>query len=224
MYLMCFKYSIEIDLNFNALKSYCVAFLPKLYKLALPELHINSMPISYTDSIKYLGYIFSSNNNDDAEMLRQMRLLYCRSNRLVRLFSKHVAKLSLLSYVEVFAQRFTVLFSKCSKTVLIELCRSFCTTFYCPYFWTQYKKATFSKLRVAYNNVYRKILGLCRRSSASEMFVTNNILNFEALIRKSIFAFTSRLSISNNAIICTIQKSWVIRETVWKSWTDKLYL
>ena len=62
---MCFKYSIEIDLNFNALKSYCVAFLPKLYKLALPELHINSMPISYTDSIKYLGYIFSSNNIDD---------------------------------------------------------------------------------------------------------------------------------------------------------------
>ena len=134
------------------------------------------MPISYTVSIKYLGYIFSNNNNDDAELFRQMRLLYCRSNRLVRLFSK------------------------CSKTVLIELC----TTFYCPYFYTQYKKATFSKLRVAYNNVYRKILGLCRRSSASEMFVTNNILNFEALMRKSIFAFTSRLSISNNAIICTI--------------------
>ena len=137
---MCFKYSIEIDLNFNALKSYCVVFLPQLYKLALPVLYINSMPISYTDSIKYLGYIFSNNNNDDAEMLRQMRLLYCRSNRLVRLFSK------------------------CSKTVLIELCRSFCTTFYCPYFWTHYKKATFSKLRVAYNNVYRKILGLCRRN------------------------------------------------------------
>ena len=69
---MCFKYSIEIDLNLKALKSYCVAFLPKLCKLALPVLHINSMPISYTDSIKYLGYIFSSNNSDDAEMLRQL--------------------------------------------------------------------------------------------------------------------------------------------------------
>ena len=34
-------------------------------------------------------------------MLRQVRLLYCRSNSLVRLFSKR------------------------SKTVLIELCRSF---------------------------------------------------------------------------------------------------
>ena len=78
-------------------------------------------------------------------------------------------------------------------------------------------------LLINYINLYRKIFGLCRRCSASEMFVTNNILNFEALVRKSIFAFISRLSISNNAIICTIQKSWVIRATVWKPWTDKLY-
>ena len=193
-------------LSYVSLELWMLIYLQVITSLALNEntlltcVFIKLNPLYVITTIIIVLYIFSSNNNDDAEMLRQMRLLYCRSNRLVRLFSK------------------------CSKTVLIELCRSFCTTFYCPYFWTQYKKATFSKLRVAYNNVYRKILGLCRRSSASEMFVTNNILNFEALIRKSIFAFTSRLSISNNAIICTIQKSWVIRETVWKSWTDKLYL
>ena len=103
---LCYKYSVnDIDLNFNATKSYCVAFTPKLYKLALPSLHINRLPISYTDSIKYLGYIFTSDNSDDAEMLRQMRLLYCRSNRLIRMFNK------------------------CSQNVLIELGRSFCTTF-----------------------------------------------------------------------------------------------
>ena len=54
---LCYEYSVDIDLNFNATKSYCVAFTPKLYKLALPSLHINHLPISYTDSIKYLGYI-----------------------------------------------------------------------------------------------------------------------------------------------------------------------
>ena len=91
----------------------------------------DSLPISYTDSIKYLGYMFSSNNSDDNEMLRQMRLLYCRTNRLFRMFNK------------------------CSKHVLIEMCRSFCTTFYCPYFRIVHKKNTFSKIRVAYNNVYR---------------------------------------------------------------------
>ena len=116
---LCYEYSVVIDLNFNATKSYCVAFTPKLYKLALPSLHINHLPISYTDSIKYLGYIVSSDNSDDAEMLRQMRLLYCRSNRLIRMFNK------------------------CSQNVLTELCRSFCTTFYCPYFWTQHKKLHF---------------------------------------------------------------------------------
>ena len=121
---LCYDYySIEIDMNVNALKSYCIAFTPKLYKLTL---YINFLPISYTDSIKYLGYMFSSNNSDDTEMLRQMRLLYCRLNRLFRMFNK------------------------CSKHVLIELCRSFCTTLYCPYFWIVHKKTTFSKIRVAY--------------------------------------------------------------------------
>ena len=74
-----------------------------------------------------------------------MRMLYCRSNPLVRLFNK------------------------CIKPVLLELCRSFCTVFYYPYVWTHYKKTSFSKIRVAYNNnVYRKISGVSsRRASAS---------------------------------------------------------
>ena len=53
-----------------------------------------------------------------------------------------------------------------------------------------------------------QVVGLCRLSSASEMYVMNNILNFEALIRKSIFAFKtffSRLSNSDDTIICTLQ-------------------
>ena len=85
---LCYEYSIGIDINFNALKSYFIAFTPKLYKLTLPSLHINSLSISYTNSIKYLGYMISNNNSDDTEMLRQMRLLYCRSNRLFRMFNK----------------------------------------------------------------------------------------------------------------------------------------
>ena len=98
-------------------------------------------------------------------MLRQMRSLYCRSNQQIRMFNK------------------------CNQKVFIEFCMSYCTTFYCPYFWAEHKKAKFSKLRVAYNNVYRKVFGLKQRCCASEMFVMNIIYNFEALVRKSIFAF-----------------------------------
>ena len=139
----------------------------------------------YTDSIKYLGFTFTSNNCEDADILKQMRMLYSRSNRLVRLFNK------------------------CSNPVILELCKSFCTVFYCPYFLTNYKKITFSKIRVAYNNVYRKILGVSRRSSASAMFVTNVITNFEAFLRKYIYSFTSRISFTRNNLICAIEQSWV---------------
>ena len=197
---ICCLYSIEIDLNFNATKSYCMIFTPRNYKRFIPPLYLNKLPVLYTDSIKYLGYTFSSNNCDDNDMLKQMRMLYCRSNRLVRLFSK------------------------CSKPVLLELCKSFCTVFYCSYFWTNYKKTTFSKIRVAYNNVYRKILDVPKRGSASTMFVSNGIPNFEALIRKSIFSFNSRLQTSCNSLICTIEESWIMRNVIWKTWDDKLYI
>ena len=46
---VCYQYSNEIDLNFNAAKSFCVAFTPKHYKLLLPSLFMNSLPILYAD-------------------------------------------------------------------------------------------------------------------------------------------------------------------------------
>ena len=85
---VCYQYSNKIDLNFNATKSFCVAFTPKHYKLLLLSPFMNSLPILYADSINYLGFIFTSNNCDDSDVLKQMRMLYCRSNRLVRLFNK----------------------------------------------------------------------------------------------------------------------------------------
>ena len=122
--------------------SFCIAFTPKPFKLSLPQVTINSAHIPYTDSIKYLGLTFTSSHKDDNDILRHMRTLYARSNRLVRLLHS------------------------CKKDVLLELGRSFCGSFYCSYLWTHYKKSTFSKIRVAYNNLYRKNLRVSRRSSA----------------------------------------------------------
>ena len=95
--------------------------------------------------------------------------------------------------------------------ILIELGRSYCGSFYCSYLWTQFNKSTISKIRVAYNDLYRKILHVSRRSSASEMFVKNNIPNFESLLRKETFSFTSRLKCSSNAIISTIESWFFLR-------------
>ena len=138
---ICHSYSISLDVNFNPLKSFCIGFTPKLYKLSLLKISINSAHIPYTDSIKYLGFTFTSSHKEDNDIhvIRQMRILYAdyaRSNRIVRLFHS------------------------CSTDVLLELDRSFCGSFYCSHLWTSYKKSSFSKIHVAYmyNNFYSKLV------------------------------------------------------------------
>ena len=81
-------------------------------------------------------------NKDDKDILRQMRSVYARSNRILRMFSH------------------------CSIDANIVLFNSYCTLLYCSYLWTEYKKTAFSKIRVALNNAYRRIFGLSNRSSA----------------------------------------------------------
>ena len=86
------------------------------------------------------------NSQDDNDMLRQMRTLYIRSNKLLRTFHY------------------------CTIDVKLESFRSFYMSFYCCYLWTAYKKSTFDKLHMALNNAYRRALNLPWRCSASAMY------------------------------------------------------
>ena len=115
-------------------------------------------------------------------------------------------------------------FSHCSTDVKITLFQSYCTALYCPYLWNDYKKSTFSKVRVAFNNAYRKIFGLPKRSSASTMYANNNICNFETTLRKNTFGFMQRLEQSTNSIISTLYQSWIVRFDIWNSWIKSLYV
>ncbi len=112
----------------------------------------------------------------------------------------------------------------CSLDVKLTLFHSYCTCFYCPYLWTDYKKSTFTKIRVAFNNVYRRIFSLPRRSSASAMYANNNIDNFETLLRKSTYKFMQRLDKSDNLIVKSIQNSWIMKFDIWKPWIKLLYV
>ena len=58
LFHICHHYSISVDVNFNALKSFCFAFTPiegvKTFRLSLPKVTITSVHVPYTDSFKYL--------------------------------------------------------------------------------------------------------------------------------------------------------------------------
>ena len=125
------------------------------------------------------------------------------------------------------------MFHYCTVDVKLLLIKSYCVSFYCGYLWSDYKASTFSKLRVAFNNVYRRVLGLPPWSSASEMYATHNIDYFEALLRKTLYCFVQRLENSSNKIIATLIKRymtkdtaviiWTVRFVDWHCWISKLY-
>ena len=87
---------------------------------------------------------------DDADMIRQLRSLYAKANRII------------------------LMFHNCNVDVKLLLIKSYYIYFYCGYLWSDYKALTFSKLRVAFNHVYRRVLDLPQWSSASGMYATHN--------------------------------------------------
>ena len=54
---------------------------------------------------------------------------------------------------------------------------------------------------MAFNNAYWQLLGYTRFDSASHMFVSNYIDNFETFIRKHVYGFIQRLRKIDNVIL-----------------------
>ena len=84
---LCYNYGLDNDVLFNPLKSVCMLFKPKGYKLYSPNIMIGTEVLKYVDHIKYLGITLCETLKDDEDMIRQMRLLYAKSNKLLRIFS-----------------------------------------------------------------------------------------------------------------------------------------
>ena len=65
---------------------------------------------------------------------------------------------------------------------------------------------------MAYNNVFRRLMGYDKYCSGSGMFVENRTDGFDALVRKLVYGFRERLDISDNSLIET-----VINSSAWRS-------
>ena len=80
MHCICYNYGLDNDILFNPLKSVCKQFKPKGYKLYRPNIMIGTEVSKYVDNTKYLGILFYETVTDDKNIIRQMRLLFLKSN------------------------------------------------------------------------------------------------------------------------------------------------
>ena len=130
-----------------------------------PELYLGNIKITNDEDVKYLGHIISRDLKDDKDMLKQIRSLYCRSNMLMRKFSR------------------------CSDYIKCTLFKAYCSNIYCCSLWFRYTQNVYHRLRVAYNNSCRILLGLPMRCSASQMLVYSEVPSFGEIVRKQCYSW-----------------------------------
>ena len=98
-------------------------------------------------------------------------------------------------------------FSKFSGNIKCNLFMTYCSTMYCSVLWFTSTKTALTKLKIAYNNSLRRLLGLPKYNSASEMFVNLGILSLSELLRKFVFSLKTRISVSHNSCLQSIYNS-----------------
>ena len=84
---LCYEFSQFNGIIFNFIKSQCMVFKLNRFKLYCPVVYLNgNILLIMLKKKEYLGYMFTNDKQDDVEMLRQFRLLYFLSNKILRMF------------------------------------------------------------------------------------------------------------------------------------------
>ena len=165
-------------------------FLPRKFQLfGCPTLILNHNKIRFVNSVKYLGVYLSSTLNDDDDIARQVRYIYCCAN--------------MLKYR----------FYQCSRIVKNNLFRSYCTSFYSSQLWCKYSKNAIYRLRVAYNDSYRILHNLPRWTRARLSQIECHINTFDAILRKTTFSFIQRCQSCSNNLINSLMTSGCFYES-----------
>ena len=132
---------------------------------------------------------------DDDEMSKRMRSIYSTGNMVSRKFAK------------------------CSIACKILMFKTFLSQIYCCSLWVSYKVASFRRVKVSHNDVFRTLLQIPRYESAATLFATYNVNNLDAVLRSSYFSLLSRVRRSTNSIVSALYRSEAhVHSRMWHHW------
>ena len=197
----CDEFSKNCDIIYNSKKTVCMCIKPKFIKGTMePPMVLANNTLHYVSSHNYLGVTISADSKDNVEIKKQCRNLYARGNSLIKNF-KH-----------------------CSEKVKCHLFRSYCTSIYCAPLWNVYTAESFRRMQVAYNRIFRILLGLENRLSVSHAFIQRGLDPFIVIIRKSISNLKLRLIASSNNLVTNIVNSLhFVFCALLKKWDNIMY-
>ena len=138
---------------------------------------------------------------DDDDMRKEMRKLCYRGNCLVRTFNF------------------------CTDDVKSTLFKSYCYSLYCSSLWSCFKRATFQRLKVNYNNIMRRLMQVPPFSSASFLFGSLGVKTVQELIRTNQYSLMRRIESSANSLIVLLNSSEaILRSSIRQHWWNSLFI
>ena len=177
----CGTFAAENDIFYNLKKTNCMCVRPKgLKDLYFPRLYLNGVVVKVVSKEKYLGAFMVDDFSDDDDIMRQTRSIYAHGNVLLRNFKN------------------------CCEELKASLFRTFCNGLYCSALWASFKSKSFCKVKIAYNNVFRLLLGVSRKTSVSKCMLDLKVDPFPVIIRKYIASFIQRLGSCENNIVSSL--------------------
>ena len=164
-----------------------------------PLFKLQGDSLSYVNSYKYLGYMYSGDGKDDLDIARRIRSVYALGNMVVRKFCK------------------------CDDICKILMFKTFCNNIYCGSLWDNYKVASYAKIKIAHNDIFRSLMSVPRYSSASTLFVQHRVNNLDAVLRNAMFSLMTRLTLTPNRLVKAIRTSEARHHSrLWHSWNMTL--
>ena len=197
----CVTFAKPNDIFYNFKKTKCMCVKPKGMKdLYFPKMYLEDKVITCVSKEKYLGCFITNDLSDDDDLQRQMCSIYARGNILIRNFKN------------------------CTPDIKILLFKTYCTGFYSSATWSNYKRKSMDKLKVAFNNVFRILMGIGRLESISKHMLDNNVECFKIVTRKYIVNLIDRLDGTKNTIVNTLYNWMEFRNcNVYKVWSREAY-
>ena len=182
---------------------------PKGMKLTmLPIIYLDRTKIEYVNQFKYLGHILDTSFTDDYDISKELRNLYARGNMLTKQFRS------------------------LDDTVKIQLFKTYCYPLYCAALWCNFRAASLRRLRVAYNAIFRRLLGVRlwdpeeeRLGSMSALFVQAGVRSFQELHRFVAYSCMQRIAHSENSFLqCLMNSDARIASRQWTFWESTIEL
>jgi hypothetical protein len=177
----CARAVTDLHMFFNTSKSFTMIFEPyrnsQRIMCVFPSFTLMSSQLKVVDNFKYLGHFISAKSGDNDDILHQMRLLFARTNVLLRKFNK------------------------CNTDVKLCLFKTYCMSFYGIATWHHYNVTVMMRFEAAYIKCVKMFFGYARLDSVTSMFFDLGLPTVGTIFHNARCRFAACVSSHDNSII-----------------------